>query len=291
MKCIYCDKTTNNENHSCRSKRNFEKFGHHDRKIRELLLAGQSLNHVRTNSLALFGQEIPYHYLQNLCKLEGIKIRNMKESANCELVREKYKATVEKIYGEGITNVSQSKEVKQKKIDTNLAHYGVNNVFQSDEIKEKTKNTMVLRYGVEHPIYMENRKPTPGMLSKPHKKISDYLTDLGIAHLNDKRNKFKKFNVELGREYGPIPDILIEDKKIVIEIFGDRWHMNPLTFAPDDVVHFYTGNDTAVNVWNKDRVRTAHIESFGFQLIVIWESEINKKFEDIKIMLRNKLCQ
>jgi G:T-mismatch repair DNA endonuclease (very short patch repair protein) len=61
--------------------------------------------------------------------------------------------------------------------------------------------------------------------------------------------------------------------------------MNPKMFAPTDIVHFYTGDDIATNVWDRDRIRTSHIESFGFEVIILWESDIKKNFNEIKNML------
>ena len=50
----------------------------------------------------------------------------------------------------GVENVSQLKEVKDKKILTFLNHYGVENCFQSEEIKSQSKLTCLNRYGYEY---------------------------------------------------------------------------------------------------------------------------------------------
>ena len=70
--------------------------------------------------------------------------------------------------------------------------------------------------------------------SKLHMKISKFLTENKIDHENDPRSKFRKYSAFLGKEYCPKPDILIEDRKLVIEINGTRWHADPKKYSPTD---------------------------------------------------------
>ena len=67
----------------------------------------------------------------------------------------KYENTCMKKYGKGITNVFQSKEVKEKIKQTNLEHHGCENVMQNKEIQDKIKDTNLERYGCEYPLQSE----------------------------------------------------------------------------------------------------------------------------------------
>lgn len=261
----------------------------HTNKIRDMMLAGYSILYLSNNSVELFGEKISYDMITTTCKHHQIKIPSLKDTANSQITRDLYKNTIEKTYGHGISNVSQSKIVKEKKNNTNLRRYGVINPFQREEVKKKSKETLYQKYGVyntfELPWYTQNI----GRLSRPHKKVSDYLTTVNIAHENDKAGLFRKFNDNLGRVYSPIPDIFIPNKNIVIEIFGDWWHMNPKLYNSSDIVMFFDGPHSGAEVWARDEIRKNHILTFGFDIIVIWEYDIKHNFDSIKQMLFKRL--
>jgi G:T-mismatch repair DNA endonuclease (very short patch repair protein) len=83
----------------------------------------------------------------------------------------------------------------------------------------------------------------------------------------------------MNRTYCPIPDIYIPNKKIVIEIYGDRWHMNPMFYKETDIVRFFIGERSGRKTWDHDKTRIAHIESFGITVLTIWEYDIKMNFE------------
>jgi len=121
-------------------------------KISDMILAGYSILYLSKNSLTLFGEKISYDMISTTCKHHGIKIPSLKDTANSRITRDLYKSTVEKTYGHGITNVSQSKLIKEKKNNTNLDRYGVINPFQREEVKQKSKETLYKKYGVLNPV-------------------------------------------------------------------------------------------------------------------------------------------
>ena len=65
--------------------------------------------------------------------------------------------------------------------------------------------------------------------------------------------------------------------------------MNPRIYHESDVVVFFDGEHTASEVWLGDEIRNNHIRYFGVDIIVIWEYDIKHNFEDIKLMLTEKL--
>ena len=84
------------------------------------------------------------------------------------------------------------------------------------------------------------------------------------------------------RNYSPIVDIVLKNYNIVIECYGDFWHANPKIYKSKDVFHTYTGAKTAKDIWNYDKTRIKHIESFGYKVLIIWESDYNSDIEKIK---------
>jgi G:T-mismatch repair DNA endonuclease (very short patch repair protein) len=218
--------------------------------------------------------------LHDLCKEYGIVLPDASESAKRSMKR-KYATNIKRYGGTG--NILSKGSIKVEKKNTTVSQrYGVENVFQSDEIKEKIEKVNISRYGVKNSGILFGKFRN---LSKPHKKVSDYLESLGFVHENEIRCRFMKFNENMNKVYSPIPDILIEDKKIVIEIYGDFWHCNPVKYKAMDIIESrlrYGNEKYAKDVWDADRIREAHISSFGYRVIVIWETDIkNEKYKEV----------
>lgn len=67
-------------------------------------------------------------------------------------------------------------------------------------------------------------------------------------------------------------DFLVNDKYI-IECYGDFWHCNPLKYAAD---FFNRGKKKmARDIWKRDALRRATFEKLGYNVLELWESEIN----------------
>lgn len=280
--CHICSKTVRNlEYHLIGEK--------YKDKIASLIDEGYSILYLSKNSIELFGEKISYDMITTTCKHNGIHVPSLKDTANSKITRNLYKSTVERIYGDGIYNVSQSNSIKEKKNNTNLDRYGVINPFQRSDVKQKSKETLYQKYGVLNPVELSWYKKNNGRFSRPHKKVSNFLMSQNIAHDNDRAGLFRKYNDDLRRVYSPIPDIFVSVKNTVIEIFGDRWHMNPKLYHGSDVVVFFDGPHTAAEVWKGDEIRNIHIRSFGVDIIVIWEYDIKHNFDSVKQLLLERL--
>jgi G:T-mismatch repair DNA endonuclease (very short patch repair protein) len=66
-------------------------------------------------------------------------------------------------------------------------------------------------------------------------------------------------------------DILFVSRNIVVEFFGDYWHMNPLKYNDDDVHPLY--KKTAGEVRARDNRKIEGLKKLGYQVIVIWERD------------------
>jgi hypothetical protein len=219
----------------------------------------------------------------------GIKTPTTQEQARKTAVRNKYKDTCLLKYGT-LNALSKGTTAYTKKNNTIIAKYGVSNVFQLESIKEKAKKTMLGRYGVTHNIYRKDRYINTGRKSKPHTIVENILTELNVSFSSEKNMGWLAFNNELKKEYCPRPDIVLADCKIVIEIYGDRWHANPEMYKASDYIQTWAGNESAEDIWKFDQIRVRHIESFGYKVHVFWEKDILKQRTKVKEQL-NEICK
>lgn len=200
----------------------------------------------------------------------GIKTHSISEATKLKTCQDSRK---KKLYNKhGCTNVSQIQYVKDKKIAKSLEKYGCINVFQSEEIKKKSKKTMIEKYGVEYTVQLSGYTKNSGKVSQIHKDVSNFLKLNKIKHINEET--FSKFSEIKNKIYGPRADIKLTNKKIVIEVNGDMWHANPQKYKPRDIINTWAGPQTAKQIWEKDKIKKEHIESFGYKVLYIWEYDI-----------------
>ena len=85
--------------------------------ILKLCLEGKSFLYITNNGEKLLGRKITRWDLNLIYEREGLKRPSIKDAANSKHTRDMYKDTVQKLYGEDISNVSQSAKIKAKKIE------------------------------------------------------------------------------------------------------------------------------------------------------------------------------
>lgn len=200
----------------------------------------------------------------------GIKTHSISEGTKLKTSQNTRKKELYKKYG--CTNVSQMQVVKDKKVEKALEKYGCINVFQSEEIKQRSRKTMIEKYGVEYTVQLPGYAKNSGKVSQMHKDISKFLKLNKIKHTNEEI--FPRVSQKINRMYGPRADIKLTNKKIVIEVNGDMWHANPQKYKARDIINTWTGPQTAKKIWEKDKIKKEHIESFGYKVLYIWEYDI-----------------
>ena len=67
-------------------------------------------------------------------------------------------------------------------------------------------------------------------------------------------------------------DFINKQTKHIIEVYGDYWHCNPIKYA-DDFMHYHF-KMTAVERRKLDEDRKKHLESLGYTVTVVWESDL-----------------
>ena len=112
----------------------------------------------------------------------SMKCRKSKEGN--DVWKEKLKSSIEKKYGEGVINVFQREDVKEKIKRTNLQKYGVEYIGQSEEAKNKMKKTMLERYGVEHNSQIKSFKRN--LLNIYYEKLIEKLKDYNLTLITSK---------------------------------------------------------------------------------------------------------
>ena len=110
-------------------------------------------------------------------------------------------------------------------------------------------------------------------LKKANSNLSEKtVSDVGTRFL-DSLQELLGVNIEREVSVGPfVVDGIIESRKIVVEFFGDFWHMRPSLFEPDDI-HPVTGWK-ASSKWREDAGRVKYMESMGYAVFVVWETEV-----------------
>lgn len=200
------------------------------------------------------------------CRELGIKTWTVKESNNLPHVR-KFRSEHNNLAKGAPGYIKRQKTLEKE---------GIVNVYQREEVKQKIKQTMLDRYGVESAAYLSQNNN--GRESKPHLKVIDFLIKNGykpdIDFISEPPYVLKAHNEELNKIYCPRPDIIFPNKKIVIEIYGDRWHANPNVYSKDSIIHTWYGDETPEMIHQRDRIREDHIKNLGYKLIILWESEI-----------------
>ena len=109
--------------------------------------------------------------------------------------------------------------------------------------------------------------------SKKEKQIIDFLENLGVISIQSYRIETK------------ICDIYIPHLNLIIEYFGDYWHCNPSKYKSD---YFnQKKKKTASEIWDYDKEKLDLIKKMGYNLEVIWESELKHNNNKILEILKN----
>lgn len=197
-----------------------------------------------------------------------------------EVVQEKY----------GVSNVSKLPEVRKAISESNVGRA----VIVSSETKEKHSQNSKKRWAdpvtrvkmcasirdavnapeerqrrsefqlerMNDPIYVEKLFGTHwGRFSKLHQRLRSEL-------------KLESYGFQSEQIIGKrLVDELCASKKIVIEINGDYIHANPKKYSADDIIRIPGDSYTAAEKWERDAKKKAYLESKGYCVFVIWESD------------------
>jgi very-short-patch-repair endonuclease len=139
--------------------------------------------------------------------------------------------------------------------------------------REKMK--LVMTDVWNRPKYREKLASNPPIfrLTKPHKKIIEYLSDLNISHISEKYI------------LGHCRDIYCPEHNLVIEVDGDYYHCNPKKYN-STFFHLHH-QKTAQEIWDKDKKQTETLIENGYRVLRLFESDINNISREVLLTMIN----
>jgi len=231
--------------------------------------------------------------VDNVMKLDVIKDKVKKSlkfktgyefALQSEFSRNKYKETCLDKYG--FDNPSKSDLIKRKKEIKCLSNYGVTNWFKTKESRDRLNKSLKEIYDVYNASQLGK-----GTYSKVSQNI---FWKIYNRIPNDLREK--SYFAELNREFVITEnntnnhyfyDFVISKIKLCIEFNGDRWHANPKLFNYDDKPMPFI-DKTSSEIWEKDKLKLDSLRERGFEIYIIWESELNENTVDNLIKIITK---
>jgi G:T-mismatch repair DNA endonuclease (very short patch repair protein) len=122
---------------------------------------------------------------------------------------------------------------------------------------ERQKNTMIRKYGVSCGYNLSKAR----RISKQQKIIYAIVKEIDQTSLIEKLVPKSKY----------FADIILLDKKKIIEYNGDYWHCNPKKYDAD---YFNKKiKKYAKDIWENDLQRRKSLENLGYSILCIWESD------------------
>lgn len=190
-------------------------------------------------------KSISYHsYCNSLKNGDYYSCNKCKNTKSINTCKEKY----------GVENVSQLKEIKEKKKQTNINNWGTENVFQNEEIKTKSRETKLEKYDDE---YYTNREKSCETCVK-NNGVKYPMQSKKIKETRNKNNK-EKYGVE---HYTQTKDYVEQVIKTNNEKYDSDWYMETDEF--------------------KEKSKITNIELYGVERAICNE-EIALKMKETKI--------
>lgn len=132
--------------------------------------------------------------------------------------------------------------------------------FKGKTWEEIYGNSISARRRKENSLSMSKRNEI--LLKEKRSRLEDRVMPYLIGY--DNNIQISYYNV----------DFLNKETKHIVEIHGNYWHCNPDIY-PDDYVHPYF-KMTAKERRNLDEQRKQYLESLGYTVTVVWESELDE---------------
>lgn len=202
--------------------------------------------------------------------------------------QERIRLSIEEKYG--VSNISKLPKVRKAISESNMGR----KVVVSNETKEKHSQNSKKRWSdpvVRAKMCEGIRKAvnTPKERQRRSEFAKIQMNDLqhirlffgsGFGHLSKlhcrlrEKLQLDKFGFISEQPILPyIVDELCITEKIVIEINGDYIHANPKKYSAENVIRIPGGSYTAAEKWKKDANKIAHLQSKGYHVLIIWESD------------------
>ena len=159
--------------------------------------------------------------------------------------------------------------------DNNIEYNDINRI----KIWNLLFNVNTIEYWTNRGHDSESAKNQISMFMKPQSKTS--------MKILKEISKLFKFDIQYEYKFGPYKiDGYVDSKKLMIEYFGDYWHMNPLIY---DSHHQIRGGKSAPKIWEDNEKRIEYLQCNGFNTFVIWEYDWCHNRKIVLEQLKNKI--
>lgn len=213
-----------------------------------------------------------FDIVYKLFKKFDIKRRSAKESKI--LCKDKYEQTNLKKYGHkhNFCKTHPSREKWELRL---LEQEGITNVFQREDVKKKSVETLMKKYGTETSGEITTCRGK-NSFSQIHRRVVEICQEYDI-----------KVQIEFKLKYGErryfAYDIIIDSTNKLIEVNGDYWHGNPKIYKTSDIILKNTSSEITVGEkWKKDKAKIDHAKNNGYEILIIWEKDLNESIESVK---------
>lgn len=210
--------------------------------------------------------------LKSVCYMlnyHGIKIRTIKETRQLDEYKKRITSTNIERYG-AINPLSKGTVPYTNRNQTVIDRYDCENVFQRLELFINDWSN----HGKRSKISSLNRK-LYSILDELH---IEYKPEYSISYVGESGNKrWKSYDAKVGN--------------LLIEANGDYWHANPIKYKEDDKFQFPKSRLTAKDIWNLDIYKNEIAEQHGYEVMTVWESEINENVNEVKQRIKDKVNQ
>ena len=200
-----------------------------------------------------------------------------------------------------IISKNQTEAAKQvdfeKRIIPSNIEYWVNKGYTKEESKLKvseyqrtfTLEKCIEKYGenegkkrfVERQVKWQETLYKNGKLKSGYSQISqdlfhELIKDVSVNELNNILFAKKGGEFVLSDEHGFYRyDYTDLKNKKIIEYNGDDYHGNPNKYKPNDTPNPFRKDLTAQEIWDRDEHKKMLAEQHGFEVMVIWDSELS----------------
>jgi len=261
IKCIENIKKNNREN-SCWCKEFWIKKGFSEEEALQKIKEKQLFNSNKQNKNNIANVYLKEYWVERgFSEIDAIeKINNLKNK--CSIIN----LSDEKIYNMMIkrknTYYSKSKD-ERKKINKS---------------RGKTKQQLIDKFGEERTeIFCKKRGGRTNPFYRRYSKISEKIFNELQKYINaelfyGKREKWIRYN----KNKGFYVDLLYDNK--IIEFNGNFYHANPLFYDENSEIMIAKSRILkAKEIWKKDEFKINTLKKLNYQILIIWENEIDDK--------------
>jgi G:T-mismatch repair DNA endonuclease (very short patch repair protein) len=162
---------------------------------------------------------------------------------------------------------------------------GENNSMANPEHRKKARKNLKQKWDSGE---MEHARKIMSEKLKETRRLGKIKSVIRSKKEKEIINEIKKlgYNVKHSLKVdSKICDIYIPELNLVIEYNGDYWHCNPKKYKPD--YYHQVKKKTAKELWEYDKNKIDLIKNSGYNLEIVWESDLKADHAIINKLIKN----